>query len=360
MIMSPVMGMLAFLMSEFTGIAYIRIAGYALIPALLYFMGIYFVVHLTSKKLQLSGTESKDRMPIGELLLSRGHLIIPIVVLIALLMMKYSPRFAVLYSILAIPFTTSFRKSTRMTIKQFVEGLENGAKNALLVVIAVALAGLLGGLIGMTGVGLKLSEAVLSVSGGYLLVSLVLILITTIVLGAGMPSVVAYTIQIPIIIPALNTLGVEPLVAHFLLVYFASMAFITPPVGMSFYAAAGIANADIMKSGLQAVKVGAVGLVVPFVFVYQPALLGLGSFADVSLAFISASAGVYALSVFSVGMARDAVGVLGRGIALASAVLLLVPGWMSDVLGVMLLVTVLYANQALGALRKNRSSTSIR
>ena len=146
MIMPPVMGVLAFLMSEFSGVPYINIVGHALIPAILFYMGVFFMVHLEAVKIGLKGTQKEDfRRVLKDILLTRGHLIFPVAVLIILLVLRYSPRFSVTVSIFSIPFFCFFRKETRMTLPQILAALENGAKNSLLVVIAIAIAGLLGG-----------------------------------------------------------------------------------------------------------------------------------------------------------------------------------------------------------------------
>ena len=342
MITPPVMGVLAFLMAEYAGIPYVKIIGYAILPALLFYFSVMMMVHLEAGKNNMRGMDKQEGMKAIEVLRKRGHLLIPIIILTVLLIMQYSPRFSVTLSLLSIPICTYLRKETRMNIQKILKALEDGAISSLLVIMGCAVAGLLGGLIGMSGIGLKLSSSLLDISGGSIFLSLFLVMITTIVLGTGLPSIVAYTIQIPITIPALINMGLQPVVAHFFVVYFATMAFITPPVGMAFYASAGLAEANLMKTGLQAMKIGIAGFLVPFIFVYQPQLLGIGTPIEIAWVFLTSLIAIYAIAIGLQGYSTKKIGIIGRLTAILSGLIIIIPGYMIGTIGIVLLLTVLF------------------
>jgi len=342
MIMPPVMGVLAFLMSEFTGIPYIQICKHAVIPALLYYMGVYLMVHYEALKIGLTGLSSQDLPNLKKSLKNGIHLTIPILALVILLVKQYTPMYAVVYSIYIAIFVASWKKSSRMGWKKILDALEGGAKASLTVVLACATAGLISGLLGVTGLGLRLSNSIIHIVGGNIYLLLILTAIITLLLGCGLPSTVCYILLVPLIIPALIQMGVSKLASHFFVVYFATLAFITPPVGLAFYAAAGLAGAPVMKTGVTAVRLGMVAFIIPFLFVFFPSLLMVGDISTIVLNFITAAIGVFALAVGLEGYWYHLMNPIQRIMALTAAILLIKPGIITDGLGILLVGLVFF------------------
>ncbi len=276
-IMPPVMGAAAFVMSEMTGIPYITICLGALLPAVLYFASVQFAVHLEALKAGLKGLSKEEVPSLWQVLKDGGHLIVPLLVLIFLLaVMRFSPMYAAVWSIVASVVISSLRKRTRMTPKEFLRALEMGAKGALVVIAACACAGIFIGVINLTGLGLRFASILTEVGAGSLLVTLILTMATCYILGMGVPTTAAYIICAVLAAPALIHLGVPVLTAHLFVLYSAVLADITPPVAVAAFAAAGIAKADPMRTAVTAVRIGWMKFLVPYYFVYIPALIIVG------------------------------------------------------------------------------------
>jgi TRAP transporter 4TM/12TM fusion protein len=336
MIMPPVMGVLAFVMAEFTGIPYIQIIKHAIIPGFLYYFGVYIMVHYEALKTGLTGLSSQD-LPDARKTIKEGiQLIIPIIVLVILLIKQYTPMYAVVYSIYVSIFVASWRKSSRMGWRKIIDALEGGATASVTVALACATAGLISGILGVTGLGLKLSNSIINIVGGNIHLLLILTALVTLLLGCGLPSTVCYIVLIPLVIPALIQMGVSKLASHFFVVYFSTLAFITPPVGLAFYVAAGLAGAPVMKTGVTAVRLGMVAFIVPFLFVFYPSLLMVGKPFIIGLNFITATIGVFALAVGLEGYWYAPMKPIQRMMALSSAILLIKPGIITDGLGIVL------------------------
>ena len=272
-IMPPVMGAAAFLMAEFTGVPYIVVVKAAIIPAILYFTGIWIGVHLEAKKCGLKGIPRNQLPKIGRLVFERGHLVIPLIVIIYLLVEGFTPMKAALWAIYLAIGASLLRRSTRLKPADIIGGLEQGARGALGVIIACATAGIIIGVITKTGLGLKMASALIELAQGYLLPTLFFTMITSLILGMGVPTTANYVITSTIAAPAVIQMGVPIMAAHMFVFYFGIIADITPPVALAAYAGAGIARGNPMATGVQASKLAIAAFLVPYIFVLSPSLL---------------------------------------------------------------------------------------
>ncbi|RJQ49420.1 MAG: TRAP transporter permease [Desulfobacteraceae bacterium] len=339
-IMPPVMGAAAFVISEFTGIPYITICKHALIPALLYYLALFMAIHFEASRTGLVGIPRAERPRFVEVMLSKGHLMTPLAVIIYFMLNGYTPMYACLYAIGSVLLVSVVRADTRMGIRKILRSLEQGAQNMLPVAAACACAGIVVGVINLTGLGLKFTGLILYIAGDSLAPALVFTMCAGIILGMGLPTTAAYIVQAALLIPALIELGVPVIGAHLFVFYFAIISAITPPVAMAVYAAAGISGSNIWQTGIAAMKIGAAGFIVPFMFVYGPSLLMIGSPGSIVLTIISASIGVIALSAGLMGWFIKEARFFERAMLLAAALLLIKPGLYSDFLGAILLVVV--------------------
>ena len=341
-LMPPVMGAAAFLMAEFVGVPYIEIVKAAVVPALLYFAGIWLGVHFEAKRNNLKGIP-RDQLPkMGRLLTERGHLALPLVVIVYLLVSGYTPMRAALVAIVLAILCSALRKSTRMKPIEVVRGLENGARNVLGVLVACASAGIIIGVVTKTGVGLKLASGLLDLSGGLLLPTMFFTMITAIILGMGVPTTANYVITSTIAAPALVQMGVPILAAHMFVFYFGIIADITPPVALAAYAGAGISGGDPLKTGVNASKLAIAAFIIPYMFVLSPVLLMVsGTVIDLLLATITALLGMVALSSGLIGFLADKCLLPERLLLAVGGLLLIKPGWITDVIGVVIFAVIL-------------------
>ena len=341
-ILPPVMGATAFIMAEYLGVPYIKIAAAAVIPALLYYLGVIVVIHLRASKKGLEGLP-KDQLPkVGEVLKTRGHLLLPLAGLLYLLLKGFTPIYAAFYSILLTIGVSALRKETRMSFRDIIDALEEGARTALGVAMACATVGLIIGVATLTGFGLKLAGAILFLGKGNLFATLVLTMVACIVLGMGLPSIPAYIITATMAAPALAKMGVPVLVSHMFVFYFGMLANLTPPVALAAFAGAGIAGGNTTRTGFQAVKIALAGFIVPYVFAYSPTLLLIdATVSEIALATITAIVGVLLLGVFSEGYFLREAGLVERGAAFVGAICLMTPGIPTDAAGFAVFVLIL-------------------
>jgi TRAP transporter 4TM/12TM fusion protein len=295
-IMPPIMGAAAFVMAEFLQVGYGQVIIWALVPAILYYVSCFCAVHFEAKRNGIFGVPRSElphfRTVIGE----RGHLFIPILTILAVMYSGYSAPMAAFWgTILCFP-VAALKASTRanVTLTNLVEALIDGARNALAVALACACAGIIIGIVTQTGVGLVFTQAVVGLAQDTLLLALLLTAAAGIVLGMGMPTTPAYIIMTSLLVPAVVKLGVAVPAAHLFAFYFAILSAITPPVALAVFAAAGLAKADLWSSGWAAMKIGAAGFIVPFMFVYEPALMMLDPTLAKSKDLITASYGAIA------------------------------------------------------------------
>ena len=286
-LMPPVMGAAAFLMAEFVGVPYFDVVKAAVIPAMLYYIGVWLGVHYEAKKFGLKGTP-RDQLPkFKDLFLEKGHLAIPLIVIIYLLVSGYTPMRAALAAIALSIICACLRKSTRISFKQVIQGLIDGSKGVLGVLIACATAGIIIGVVTKTGVGLKVATALLDLAGGKLLPAMFFTMITSLILGMGVPTTANYVITSTIAAPALIQMQVPVLAAHMFAFYFGIVADVTPPVALAAYAGAGIAGANPMRCGVIAAKLAIAAFIVPYIFVLAPELLMINATAFTLLPLLS-------------------------------------------------------------------------
>ena len=342
-LMPPVMGAAAFLMAEFVGVPYIDVVKAAVVPALLYFAGVWLGVHFEAKRKDLKGIPRSQLPKIGRLLRERGHLALPLVIIVYLLVSGYTPMRAALVAIVLAIVCSALRKSTRMKPIEIVRGLENGARNVLGVLVACAAAGIIIGVVTKTGVGLKLASGLLDLSGGLLLPTMFFTMITAIVLGMGVPTTANYVITSTIAAPALVQMGVPVLAAHMFVFYFGIIADVTPPVALAAYAGSGISGGNPLKTGINASKLAIAAFIIPYMFVLSPVILMIeGSALDLLLSTITALIGMVALSSSLIGFLADHCRLPERLLLAVGGLLMIKPGLLTDAVGIILFGLVLF------------------
>jgi TRAP transporter 4TM/12TM fusion protein len=267
---------------------------WAIIPAVLYYLACFSAVHFEAKRRRIAGVPRSELPRMGAVLRERGHLFIPVLTILFVLYSGYSAPLAALAGTLACFPVALLRKSTRgyVTITNLIEAMRDGARNCLPVALACACAGIVIAVVTLGGLGIVFTQFVIGLAKETLLVALILTMFAGIVLGMGMPTTPAYIIMTALLVPAIIKLGVVEPAAHLFAFYFAILSAITPPVALAVFAAAGLAKADLWSSGLAAVKIGFAGFIVPFMFVYEPALLMIGDWTTILSACISASIGI--------------------------------------------------------------------
>jgi TRAP transporter 4TM/12TM fusion protein len=346
-IMPPVMGAAAFVMAEFLVVPYAQVALWALIPAVLYYIAVFFAVHFEAKRYGLAGVPKSQLPRFWHVMAVRGHLFVPIMVVLTGLIMGYSAPLCALAGALSCLPVALLRKSTRADIRwmNVLEALVDGAKNTLAVAMACACAGLVIGVVTITGLGIVFTQLVLALAQNSLLLALILTAMAGIVLGMGMPTTPAYIVMVSLLVPAIIKLGAIPPAAHMFAFYFAILSAITPPVALAVFAAAGLAKADIWKTGWEAVRMAAPAYIVPFMFVYEPSLLTIGDWKTVTTSCISASIGVVCLAASLQGSLWRELTVWQRVALFAAALLLIKPGLITDAIGLALLASVVVAQK---------------
>ncbi len=358
-LMPPIMGVAAFIMADMLAIPYVRIATAAIIPAFLYFFAVGAMIHFRASREGHRGLAKEELPLLGPLLLRRGYLLLPVAALLYFLIAGYTPTYAAVYSILFAIVVSAARALVDMrqgatetfhrrgvAVSDLANAVERGVRNAVPVAIACAVVGIIVGVVTQTGLGLKLSGAILALSGGSVLAAAVLTMLASIVLGFGLPTIPTYIICVTMAAPVLLELGVLPLAAHLFVMYFGTLADLTPPVMLAVYAAAGIAGAKPLAAGIQSVKLATAGFVVPYIFIFSPVLL-LYDFTvpGLLLALATAIVGVISLAAGVEGYLFRSTGAVARGVLLAGALLLMFPGWPTDLAGVALVASVV-AEQA--------------
>ncbi|HEU5394095.1 MAG TPA: TRAP transporter fused permease subunit, partial [Candidatus Methylomirabilis sp.] len=368
------------------GLPYITIAKHAVIPALLYYLAVFFAIHFEARRTGLRGLPREELPPLWHVLQTRGHLFLPVLIILGVMLAGYTAPYAALWALwgtavlaahpaLALPLgvlvpvgawfagqmpipwalgaagsvalAKTVWREPRLTWRPLLQAMADGARNRLPVAAACACAGIVIGAIALTGLGLQFTGLVLTVARDSLIPALVLTMVAGIVLGMGMPTTPAYIVQAALLIPALIKLGVLPIAAHMFVFYFAIISAITPPVAMAVYAAAGISGSNLWQTGLAAVRLGATGFVVPFMFVYGPSLLFIGDWFTVGTSLVSASIGVVGLAAGLHGYLRRNLHVWERAMLVVGAVLLIKPGLLTDLVGAVLLAGVLAAQRLL-------------
>lgn len=338
-LMPPVMGAAAFLMAEFVGVPYFEVVKAAVIPAMLYYIGVWLGVHYEAKKYGLKGTPREELPKFKELFMEKGHLAIPLVVIIYLLVSGYTPMRAALAAIALSIICACMRKSTRISFKQIIQGLIDGSKGVLGVLIACATAGIIIGVVTKTGVGLKVATALLDLAGGQLLPAMFFTMITSLILGMGVPTTANYVITSTIAAPALVAMDVPVLAAHMFAFYFGIVADVTPPVALAAYAGAGIAGANPMRTGVIAAKLAIAAFIVPYIFVLAPELLMINATPlTITYSAMTAIVGMWGASMAMIGFCQNLLNIPQRLMFFVGGICMIIPGTITDAIGIALVV----------------------
>ena len=346
-IMPPIMGAAAFLMAEYMGVSYATVAMTAILPAVLYFTGIYIAVHLEARKLGLKGIP-KEELPKLRVLIKKVYLLLPLVVLVWLVStstrsMAYSAAIAILVTIVVGLLNGLFYKEERLTFDKFIGALESGGKGTITVAVACAMAGIVAGCITSTGLASKLITAIVSISGGQKMIALVLTMLCCIVLGMGVPTTANYCIMAATCAPILtnDAIGIPVMAAHFFVFYFGIVADITPPVALAAYAGSAIAKAPPMKTALNATKLAIAAFIVPYIFALNPAMLLVNATPlEVVQIVISALIGLFGVAAALNGFLYRPINPLLRLLLIVGGLGMMVPGALSDVVGLVIVAGV--------------------
>ena len=335
-LMPPIMGAGAFILATWTSIPYGEVALAAAIPAILYYVALLMAIHFQACKMGLEpSTQTRD-----EEVWSRIHLLLPLAIIVTVLIQGYSPMRAAFWGVTSALAVTWVRKDTRLKWKDINRALQSGAKGAVQVAAACAAAGVVVGVASLTGIGLRMSELIITLSGGNLFGALFLTGLGSIILGMGLPTTAAYVVLAALGAPALTELGVPLLAAHLFIFYFGCISNVTPPVSLAAYAAAGIADSPAMKTAFTAVILASVGFIVPFMFAFSEGsspLLMQGSPLEIAQALITGIAGVTALAAAGIGFTRRPVVAWERILLALAAGALMLPGWGTDIAGATIL-----------------------
>ena len=359
-IMPPIMGAAAFLMAEYMGIPYGQVALKAILPAVLYFLGIYIAVHLEARKLGLKGIP-KEELPKFTKLLPKVYLLLPLIVLVWLVAtnthtMQFSASVAIgvtilvgLYNNLVTTITKSQDKSDNLTFTKFFDALEAGAKSCITVAVACAMAGLVAGSVTSTGLASKLITAVVTISGGHVMIALLLTMLCCIVLGMGVPTTANYCIMASTCAPILITIGVPQVAAHFFVFYFGIVADITPPVALAAYAGSAIAKAPPMKTAFNASKLAIAAFIVPYIFAMNPAMLFVDTTPlQVVLVVLTSIIGLFGVAAGLNGYLFRPIHPIIRVALIAAGLLMLDPTVLTDIVGIVIMAAA-FVFQYLGS-----------
>ena len=341
----PIMGAVGFVMAEFLNLSYTKVMLAAIVPAFLYYLGLLMSVHFEAKRLGLSGLSKENIPDAGKVLREQGHLVIPLVVLIALMFAGYTPLYAAVIAIFATIAASWLRKETRMTGSKIIEATVEGAKGAISVGVCCVIIGVIIGTVTLTSMGLNMGYLILNViNNDNIYMTGFLVMIMSTILGMGVPGVAAYVIVQAVAVPVLIKAGVLAITSHLFCLIYACLSNITPPVAMSAYVASGIAGSDQTKTGIWAVRLGLIGFIIPFFFLDNPVLLiGVDRNATMMTtlwAVVTASMGTVSLVAGLEGWLATKCNVIERILLIAAAPAMLYPGLFTDVIGLVLLLGI--------------------
>jgi len=353
-VLPPIMGASAFIMAETTGVKYSTIALAAVLPALLYYLGVIAQVHFRAGRRDLKGIAKESLPRLKDVMKARGHMLLPIVFLVVLLAKSIPVGFAAAYTIGFTVLMSMLRKETRMSFMDVLGALEDGARLSLAVMAACAVVGIIIGVVSLTSFGTVMTSSIVTLGAGSLLLTLILTMLASMVLGMGLPSIPAYIITATMAAPALAGFDIPILSAHMFVFYFGIFANITPPVCLAAFAGAGIAGGDPMKTGFQSLKLALAGFIVPFMFIYNPTMLmidpaGLAVTAkefplppvmEIVMVVITSVVGVIGLSAAVEGYFKGVMKPLMRVALAAGALLLIYPELMTDVAGAIIVIGI--------------------
>ncbi len=340
-LMPPIMGAAAFVMSEFLNVPYYKIAAAAAIPALLYFTGIFFTVHLEALRTGLKGIPKENLPNWRQLIRTRWFLSIPIFGIVVVLALGFTAMKAALIGLGLTIIAGAITKEGRLGLRKMIEAIEDGSRSALPVAIACATAGIIVGVVTLSGLGLKMSGGLVELAGGNIYLTMFLTMIGSLVLGMGVPTTANYIIQATVSAPALVLVGVNPIAAHLFVFYFGIVADITPPVALAAFAGSGIANSNPLKTGFEATKLGIAAFLVPYVFALSPVLV-LVNVTVISLtqALATALIGMLGIAAGTTGFLVARLAWYERVIIFLGGVFLIVPGTVTDISGLAAVVGI--------------------
>ena len=349
-LMPPIMGAASFLMAESLGIPYKEVAKAAIIPAILYFTGIFIMVHLEAKKTGLKGL-SRDSLPkIGELLMKKGYLVIPLATIIYFFVLGKTAIYAGLMGIIAAGLVAIInsivdiilKRERSFTFNDLIDVFVNGARNIISVAVACAMAGIIIGVITLTGLGLKIGAGLISISGGISILLLMLTMISSIILGMGVPTTANYLITSTIAAGAIIGLGFEPLAAHMFVFYFGIIADVTPPVALAAMAGAAIAKSDPLKTGFEATKLSIGAFIIPYMFTFNPQILMINTtFVEVIPILITSLIGMFGVSAGLDGYVFRKCNFIERILFIVAGLLSIYPEFYTDIIGIGLIAALI-------------------
>jgi len=341
-IMPPVMGITAFLMAELLNMPYAKIALAALVPGVIYYIGVFIQVDLEAAKMDLRGVPREALPSLKKVMVEHWMFLIPIAVLIYLLFVALlDPDLAGLYTVAATLIVSLFKKASRVSLGKLMGILEGTGEALLEIGMIVGAAGLILGVMAVSGLGFSFSLALTEIAGDNFILLLLMAAAGAIVLGMGMPVLAAYVLVVLLVSPALIKVGMVPLVAHMFVFYFAVLSFLTPPICLAVYTAASLANSNPMKTAVQAVRLGIAAYIFPFVFAFSPSLLFVGPIPKVLSATLLAIVGIIFLSFAFEGYLRRHLGWFDRALSAIGGIGLMSPSWTARGIGAVLAVIVL-------------------
>lgn len=338
-IMPPLMGAAAFIMMEYLSVDYSTIMLAAIIPAILYFTGIFIGTHFEAKKLKIHGLPKSELPSFRKLMMKNGFMLLPLIIIVGTILAGFTPQRAALMGVVSAFLISFIRRETRMNLRQIVEVFEQGARVALPVIAACATAGIIAGVVSITGLGTKFAAGIIALSGGILPFALFFTMIACIILGMGLPTTANYVVTATIAAPVLiNEFGVAAIAAHMFVFYFGIVADITPPVCLAAYAGAGIARANPFKSGVTAVKLAIAAFIIPYIFIFNPILV---------LVDVTPLKLIFALTTSLIGMIAVSSAVIGflvrnsriweRLVLFVGGLLMIYPELVTTVIGVVMM-----------------------
>ncbi|MBS4462395.1 TRAP transporter fused permease subunit [Aerococcaceae bacterium zg-B36] len=343
-IMPPVMGAVAFLMAEMTGISYGTIALAAFPTAALYYLTLSMSVYVEAGRKGVTSLPKDKRLDARAVFKEGWLFLVPLLVLIIMLISGYSAQKSGFYAIIVSLIVGLIKDPKQITVKNLIEAFFSAAKGIAPIAAACILAGVVMGVLNLTGLGLKISSLIIQISGGNVLLALVLAMLTSLVLGMGLPTSAAYMVLAILVAPALVEMGIPVLAAHLFILYFGALSTITPPVALSTFAAAGIAESNIWETGIQAMKLAIAGFIIPFIFCFAPELLLIGDISQIFITIFTAVLGCIGLSIGLGGWFLRELNLLQRILVILGSIFMIVPNILISIVGFCLMTLILYTN----------------
>jgi len=342
LLMPPIMGTAAFVMAEFLGISYLKIIIAGAIPAILYYFAVFSEVHIEALRLNLKGVSKKDLPKTKDVLLKRGHLALPLVILVYTLVSGRSPIFSAFMALISTVVVSQISRETRMNITTIFKALNEGGHTILSAGIACVACGIVVGVVAITGVGQVIAYNILSLSHNIIIIALLFSMVASIFLSMGLPATACYIIVATICAPALMRMGIAPLVAHFFVFFFGCLSNLTPPVALASYTAAGIAGAEPSKVAWTGLRLTFASFILPYIFVFSPQLLLQGvKFPDLLILLLTTFLAVFCFAIAERGYWKVTLRIFERIMLLGVSIILIVPERLTDIIGILTFIAVM-------------------